>query len=76
MKDKLEKTGHRRGYFMFRRLALFGLLGVALLGVSTIPVGISYRMAEEAAAAQLTSAPKDEETSSSTSQDYRLELPL
>ena len=44
MKDKLEKTGHKKGYYM-RRGFLKGLaLGFALLTVAAIPIGISYKI--------------------------------
>ncbi|MBR4811627.1 MAG: hypothetical protein IKZ68_00755 [Bacilli bacterium] len=44
MKDKLEKTGHKKGYYM-RRGFLRGLaLGFALLTVAAIPIGISYKV--------------------------------
>ncbi len=54
MKDKLEKTGHRKPYHTMRRLGLWAFSLLCLAGVSSIPVGISYRMAEEAAAAQIS----------------------
>jgi len=44
VKDKLEKTGHKKGYYM-RRGFLKGLaLGFALLTVAAIPIGISYKV--------------------------------
>ena len=44
MKDKLEKTGHKKGYYM-RRGFLKGLaLSFALLTVAAILIGISYKV--------------------------------
>ena len=46
MKDKLEKSGHRRLYYRLRATCLLGLLFLSLAGAAAIPVGISYRLAQ------------------------------
>lgn len=46
MKNKLEKTGHKRFYYRVRgvfHVFLFSLIGLSLLAV---PVGITYHIAE------------------------------
>ncbi len=46
MKNKLEKTGHKRIYYRMRgafHVFLFSLIGLSLLAV---PVGITYHIAE------------------------------
>lgn len=60
MKDKLEKTGHRRLYYRLRASCLLGLLFLSLAGAAAIPVGISYRLAQ-AKAVEETSERGEEE---------------
>lgn len=51
MKNKLEKTGHKKAYYKakgFFGIFLFGVLGLSL---AAIPVGITYRIAEAQAEA-------------------------
>lgn len=60
MKDKLEKTGHRRLYYRLRASCLLGLLFLTLAGAAAIPVGISYRLAQ-AKAVEETSKTREEE---------------
>lgn len=60
MKNKLEKTGHKRFYYRVRgvfHVFLFSLIGLSLLAV---PVGITYHIAE-------TKAQTIEHSSSSSS---------
>ena len=60
MKDKLEKTGHRRLYYRLRATCLLGLHFLSLAGAAAIPVGISYRLAQ-AKAVEETSQVLEEE---------------
>ena len=42
MKDKLTKTGHRKLFYRFRAIAIGFLFALTLLGVSSIPVIVTY----------------------------------
>lgn len=55
MKDKLEKTGHKKHYYRLKTAVIALLFSLALGGVMAIPVGISYKISE-AAAKQATSS--------------------
>ncbi len=70
MKDKLEKTGHRKRYYQFRHFVMAFLIALGALAVSAIPVGISIRLAEAEAAAAYV------ETSSSIPEEGEAEEPL
>lgn len=43
MKDKLEKTGHRKAYHAARRMMLAFFLVLGVFAAGAIPVGISYQ---------------------------------
>ncbi len=72
MKDKLEKTGHRRPYRTFRRAAIFFCFFLSVGALASIPVGISYRMAEEAAAVS-TGSDSDSKESGQTEEEVPIE---
>lgn len=59
MKNKLEKTGHKKGYYRARRILSLSLFCFVGLSLAAIPVGISYKIAETQAAA-LSSNAKEE----------------
>lgn len=66
MKDKLEKTGHRKRYYQLRYCVVAFLFGLTALAASAIPVGISIKLAEaEAQASEIdkTSTSSEEGTS-------------
>ncbi len=78
MKNKLEKTGHKRGYYKakgFFGIFLFGILGLSL---AAIPVGITYRIAEtqaEAANASQSEDSQKEEDSSEAEEKGKIYFP-
>lgn len=45
MKDKLEKTGHKKGYYRFKGAMSLcaGVIGLSIL--AAVPIGIAYRAA-------------------------------
>ena len=52
MRDKLVKTGHKKGYYRFRAF-LFAFLLLAGLGASaTLPIYVTYQVSVQAAHAQ------------------------
>lgn len=52
MKDKLEKTGHRKRYYQFRYFVVAFLFVLTAVAASAIPVGISIQLAEAEARAE------------------------
>ena len=50
MKDKLEKTGHKKFYYQCKVFFTVMMLGLAVLALAAIPVGVSYRLADAAKA--------------------------
>ncbi len=62
MKDKLEKNGHKRSYYMKRLALKTSLLGLAFFAICAIPVGLSYRIAE------ITHAAKERKPEENSSQ--------
>ncbi len=46
MKDKLEKTGHKKLYYRAKSVFTASLIALGVLGVAAIPVGISYQLAQ------------------------------
>ncbi len=61
MKDKLEKTGHTRAYYRKKLAVKLSLFAFAFITVCTIPVGLSYRIAE------MTHAEKEDNSNETTS---------
>ncbi len=45
MKDKLEKTGHKKLYYRAKTAMVCSLCLIAFCGLAAIPVGISYQLA-------------------------------
>lgn len=78
MKNKLEKTGHKKAYYKakgFFGIFLFGILGLSL---AAIPVGITYRIAEaqaEAAEASQSDDSKEEADSSKEEEKGKIYFP-
>lgn len=48
MKDKLEKSGHKRGYYRKQLLLKASLIALGFFSLCAIPIGLSYRVAEVA----------------------------
>ena len=44
MKDKLEKTGHKRSFYKTRMFAVIFALIISLFALAAIPVGITYKL--------------------------------
>lgn len=70
MKNKLEKTGHKKLYYQLKAVLTVFLFGLAVFALSAIPVGISYKLAaaqaqEEASSSVVSETPSSEEVSSS-----------
>lgn len=80
MKDKLEKSGHKRGYYRKQFALKASLIALGFFSLCAIPIGLSYRVAEVTHAeqeetSQLRSSQKeDEESSSSSSEEEGLSL--
>jgi hypothetical protein len=60
MKDKLEKTGHKKLYYELKAALTVFMFVVAVFALAAIPVGISFKLAEAKAkgaeeSSQLTS---------------------
>jgi hypothetical protein len=71
MKDKLEKTGHKKGYYRLKSLLSIFVCSIAITAAAAIPVGISYKL--DAATEhndEKTSVVTEESTSSSQDSDY------
>jgi hypothetical protein len=65
MKDKLEKTGHKKLYYDLKMFFTVLLFGVAVLALAAIPVGVTYKLAEAQAAAEQNTTSQVANTSSS-----------
>jgi hypothetical protein len=46
MKDKLEKTGHKKLYYDLKTIFTILLFAVAVLALAAIPVGVTYKLSE------------------------------
>lgn len=74
MKDKLEKTGHKKGYYRLKAALTIFVCSIGVAAAAAIPVGISYQV-------QAAEEKKEEETSnvttvsSSDSESGDLEVP-
>jgi hypothetical protein len=55
MKDKLEKTGHKKLYYDLKMFFTVFLFAVAILALAAIPVGVTYKLAEAQAEAEQSS---------------------
>ncbi len=64
MKDKLEKTGHKKGYYRLKAFVTFILFALAIMASGAIPVGISVKLAEAEAEAETSQRSSPEETQS------------
>lgn len=70
MKDKLEKNGHKKYYYRAKTALGIFLFVLAVAGVSSLPIVISYQVAEAQAKAEDTSlVSNDPSASSETSLD-------
>lgn len=49
MKDKLEKTGHKKGYYRLKSVLAITIFAVATAALAAIPVGISFKLSEAVA---------------------------
>lgn len=70
MKDKLEKTGHKKLYYRLKSALTVLMFSIALAAAAAIPVGISYRLSaekgEEEPASSYVSSSSSEAVSSSS----------
>lgn len=78
MKDKLEKSGHKRGYYRKQMLLKASLIVFGFFSLCAIPVGLSYRVAEAHAeeyknTSQVSSSQED--SSESPSEEEKTEIP-
>lgn len=65
MKDKLIKTGHKKGFYRIKACFTVALFGLAAVVVSAVPIGIGFKIAEAEAAEQPTvEVPEEEDRSS------------
>lgn len=65
MKDKLEKTGHKKLYYRLKAFLTVVLFALAVFALGAIPVGISFKLAE----AQAQADSENSQRSSSSGQD-------
>jgi hypothetical protein len=73
MKDKLEKTGHKKGYYRLKSLLSIFVCSIAITSAAAIPVGISFKL--DAATEhndENTSIVTNESSSSSEDSDYEV----
>lgn len=83
MKDKLEKSGHKHGYYRKQFALKASLIALGFFSLCAIPIGLSYRVAEvthaeqEESSSQLASSQEErEETSeSSPNEEEKNEIP-
>ena len=78
MKDKLEKSGDKRGYYRKQMLLKASLIVFGFFSLCAIPVGLSYRVAEAHAeedknTSQVSSS--QEGSSESPSEEEKTEIP-
>jgi hypothetical protein len=69
MKDKLEKTGHKKFYYRLKSLFTVLMFSIAIAAVAAIPVGISYRLAAAQAKGEDESSDSNPTTSVSSDVD-------
>lgn len=67
MKDKLEKTGKTRSYYRKHFAIKISLIAFSFLTICAIPIGVSYKIADVANAAQDESSKVIENSSSEES---------
>jgi uncharacterized membrane protein SpoIIM required for sporulation len=73
MKDKLEKTGHKKLYYRLKAFLTVVLFALAVFALGAIPVGISFKLAE--AQAQADSENSQRNSSSNPEELGLQELP-
>lgn len=73
MKDKIEKTGHKKWYYRTRLVLGVFLLGVCFVSLAAIPVGITYKIAENELRATQEHSEEDSENEVSSSFDTKKE---
>lgn len=56
MKDKLEKTGHKKLYYEMKTVLTVFMFILAVFALASIPVGISFKLAEAQAKAEETTS--------------------
>lgn len=68
MKDKLIKTGHKKGYYRLKAVLTVGLFSLAAFVASAVPIGIGLKIAEAEAQedALAETSEKSEQTSEQT----------
>lgn len=62
MKDKLIKTGHKKGYYRLKAALTVGLFSLAAFVVSAVPVGIGLKIAEAEAKEETTEIQETKES--------------
>lgn len=76
MRDKLEKTGHKKAYYRARIALVSILAALGILSIGAIPVGITYSVALAAHAKGADSSQRQEESAAKESApEMRLVLP-
>lgn len=65
MKDKLEKTGHKKFYYRVKTVFTVILFTLAVIALSAIPVGITFKLAEAKAKAEPETSQKATDLNSS-----------
>jgi uncharacterized membrane protein SpoIIM required for sporulation len=63
MKDKLEKTGHKKLYYELKTALTVFMFILAVFALASIPVGISFKLAEAQAKAGETTSQVEENAS-------------
>jgi hypothetical protein len=69
MKDKLEKTGHKKNYYVFKSAMIVFMVAIALTALAAIPIGITYRLAMTEAKGKEETTSRVESSSSTKSAD-------
>ena len=71
MKDKLEKTGHKKLYYEMKAALTVFMFTLAVFALAAVPVGISFKLAEANAKAQGEDSSQvvSDESSASVSED-------
>lgn len=64
MKDKLVKTGHKKIYYRLRRAFTFFLCSVAVAGLASLPIVITYQVSNQLEAQKEVESSQSETSSS------------
>lgn len=72
MKDKLEKTGHKKGFYRLKSLLSIFVCSIAITAAAAIPVGISFKLDAATEHDEKTSVVTEESSSSSEDNDYEV----